>query len=208
MSGNPNRAIFGLVWMLVVGVLGGGLLLLVLDRMERVRLWGLIGLLVALGLYPLFRDWRRDEFDLFNARNIFVALFLMHNAVWTAHILSTGLPRFLPPVEEWTRTLLLALVYALLGLATFHVGYSVQTGRTLASRAPRLSREWNWSGVQTLSVLLPVAGTLSYSYLMLSSGGVMEYLSDLGTNRTEGLVGRWYFVWGAAQMVSPTETRR
>jgi oligosaccharide repeat unit polymerase len=202
MSGNRNRAIVRLVWMLAVGVLGGGLVLLVLDRMERVRLWGLIGLLIALGLYPLFRDWRRDEFDLFNARNIFVALFLMHNAVWTAHILLTGLPRFLPPVEEWTRTMLLALVYALFGLATFYLGYSVQTGRTLASRAPKLSREWNWPGVQTLSLLLLLGGTLSYSYLMFRAGGVMEYVSDLGTNRTEGLVGRWYFVWGAAQMVS------
>jgi len=152
------------------------------------------GLILAVGLVPILRDLRRD---LMCVRNAVVLLYLLHFGVWPFVIVLSGEARFLRPLDSWADHLLTALLYALAGLVMFQLGHQSRMAEVFSRRLPSPAPLWNWRGARLLWLMLILVSLASFYYLMTSMGGWRAYLADLGTSRTQGLVGRWYFVWGA-----------
>lgn len=132
---------------------------------------------------------KRSSFDIFEAKNIFRIVFFVYYGIPSLYYLITS-PRF-PGISDTESSLRWVLLYSLIGLVGFYVGYRVKTYRVIKF----LSKEWDlkklkWA-VAVFSLVSLVAGVI----LSERVGGVCYYLTHLGQTNVL-LVGNIYFVWG------------
>jgi len=186
----------------LIGVLGGVLVLWAANAFQFPDLWALSLTSIALALAPILVEWRKRKLDLMNIRNAFLIVYLLEYGVWSAYILATGRTQFesIDPRHNHDH-FLLALVYSILGLASFYLGYYIRLQK-LKSHWQIPIREWNRKSVTLLSLACLLGGILAFGLLMQLSGGFYTYVSSLQSSRVLALVGRQYFASASTILIS------
>ncbi|MBI4461814.1 MAG: hypothetical protein HY653_02810, partial [Acidobacteria bacterium] len=165
-----------------------------LGEVDFLASWTLALALLLLGLAPLWWEYRRGTFDLFNLKNAFVGYYIVQFGVWTLWVLVTGDTKFLGDLRAWDTGVQLALLAALAGLGSFFLGYYLHLGDSLGRRLPVCSPHWNSLRLVLLAGLLLFLGILSCSLIVSGWGGWRDFLSELGPARIEGIRGKGYFL--------------
>lgn len=157
-------------------------------------IWVLAIGLILLGCLPIWADWVRGKLDLFNLRNLFLGYYVLQFGVWAVWIVATGETKFLSSVAAWKIELQLALVYAILGLIAFFMGYRARIGLAIARRLPYFSVQWDSFRLAILTAGLLVLGIYSFYHIISDWGGLWEYVGELGSARLQGIRGKGYFL--------------
>lgn len=164
-----------------IGIVLGG------QTMDFPLSWVLAAGVVVAGLLPLLLEWGRGEFDLFNLKNAFLGYYVLQFGAWGIWILLTGDTKFLGNLERWRASLEWALLYALVGVLLFHLGYASRLGERLAAHLPHFPGQWEWPRLWLLTlVLLPLA-LWSFSVIILGVGSWGEFVGELTANRVQGI---------------------
>ncbi|MBI4466939.1 MAG: hypothetical protein HY656_05900, partial [Acidobacteria bacterium] len=152
-----------------------------------------LGVIVA-GLLPLLREWRQGTFDLFNLKNAFLAYYVMQFGVWGLWILMTGDTKFLGRLDRWREPLEWALLYALLGVLVFHLGYGCRLGERLAAHLPHFPAAWVRIRVWLLALVLLPVGLWSFHAILLGAGSLADFVAELTANRVHGIREKGYYL--------------
>lgn len=191
----------------VLGVLAGLIVVVWGLSGEHLGTWALAMILFVVGLTPMFIEWKRGEFDLFNLKNAFVAYYLLTFGAWAAWILATG-DWWLGRGVVRESSLEISLAYASVGLLAFHLGYYLKVGRRLALLLPSFSPHWDSLRGAFLVTAFLLLGTASACYLIRSQGGFLGYVAQFGASRARVMSGSGYiylmswFLPAAALLIS------
>lgn len=143
--------------------------------------------LVAL-LPPLFAAFQR-RFDLLAGPVVFGMYLFFQEGIWTAYMLTTGLPHMHSTIATYLPTLPRVLLYAALALAVFQLPWLFSP-----PLAPAPPRSWSLPRLRRIALLLPICALVAFIVFLYRVGGVFSYLSQLGSNRVVELVGLWGYV--------------
>lgn len=151
-------------------------------------LWGLLfaGTIGAL-VFSWFK--RRSSFDIFEAKNIFRIVFFVYYGIPSLYYLITS-PSF-PGISDTESSLRWVILYSLIGLFGFYVGYQVKIYREINF----LLKEWDLKKLKWIVAIFSLVSLIAGVILSERVGGVCYYLTHLGQTNVL-LVGNIYFVWG------------
>ncbi|HTL69028.1 MAG TPA: hypothetical protein VL200_15290 [Lacunisphaera sp.] len=148
----------------------------------------LLFLLLTLNVSPILVELICRRFDPFDAKHLFLAYFFLI-FTWSAfceikfEVVKPGLA--VQVLDATTRVRALGAI--VLGLAAFIIGCYLPIGAHLASALPVLPT-FPANRVRLVSYLGIASGLAAFYYLMFSAGGISNFLLNLGTWRTVGVL--------------------
>lgn len=130
----------------------------------------LLSILLLVGLVPILSEVLRGRFDAFNAKNAFIAYYLMQLAAPAANIAFGGevSPIALDP-HFYEDYYLLTLALAIFGLLAFHLGYYATNGPRLPARL--LAAQWSRPRVNFVIALFVLGGLSALASFLSLYGG-------------------------------------
>lgn len=190
---------------LLLAAMVAGVLFVHLMRLlepAAVLISSLVVLIAVVAFYPSVRSLQGGKsFDPFDARHVFVLYFFLQFGVHTIVLLWTGEGFLIGDIRRATDVIVKALLYALLGLASFQLGYAL---------SPRWLQRWlpvpGWP-TRRLALRIGVAmgyaiGVGTFLYLMELEGGLVYYFTHIEEIRETRLLGRgmFYYLAGTASV--------
>lgn len=139
--------------------------------------WVLISTSIISMFFPIFIDnILRIRFDLFKPINVTIVFFFFFHFIKSVDVYFFG-GRLYSPLSIQTNVF--ALLYSLIGLYSFFLGYYLNFGRIIFSNFKILFRKENVNFSIIISLFFFAIGSISFFYMVLSSIGLKNYLFHL-----------------------------
>lgn len=175
-----DRPLF-IIWALLGGVSGVILGFLLSDDPVAYVLVAVLGVLT---FGPIVLRLHTKDFNLAEPGIWFALYYFANFGMRRAYIAISGNQRFagqLPPGSQGYY-LDLALLYAVIGLLAFWVGYSSRLGAMVNSTLPALPSQWNEGRAWPIALALIVIGwIIRIGFMYVNSGGLMNWITTPGT---------------------------
>jgi hypothetical protein len=171
----------------LVGLCVGIGVIYFVNNVEFPLLWFLVFMLFVIGLAPMCVEWRNGTFDLFNIRNAFVGYYIILfgiGSIWAIikNELFLGV-YFVSSVAENSQVIALALLYSVLGLVSFYVGYYLKFGR-LSKRLPYFFKNAYSIKLWMVGSFLIFITAISSWILIERGGGLIYFINHIDEFRT------------------------
>ncbi len=133
-------------------------------------------ILMVVMLAPIAVDLIKKKFDLFEIKNVFTVGYFMAFGISTLYSLNIRL-RYIDDAI-FDRTLPKVLIYAIISIIFFYVGYYNGIPVSLARKLPILHRTWNEKRVPLVIIAFTLLGISSYFILLYQTGGLLYYIQN------------------------------
>jgi len=162
-----------------------------------------IFLILIFAFYPMFKEIRNGNFEIFNFKNAFVLYYVIQ-------LCFSGILSIIFPVESVITMDLIgesifiyyqkAFLAALLGIIFFNFGYYLFNKKI---KIPLfLSTKWRKSNVYLVSGLYFIIGFISFFYLIQNGGGLVQFLNNIEGFRAGGLVGQGFLMYPSTRLLT------
>jgi hypothetical protein len=162
----------------------------------------LILLMLFIGLYPIYKEYKVGTLDFFNFKNLFIIYFLIQFSGTGLFILIFGSSYFLGPSMAFEfEYYFLTILYATLGLLAFQLGYYLKI-KILKINLNYFKVNWNGKRKKYLILFYFVLGYLGFYFLLQKNGGFQVFLENREKWRTEDIIGQGIFLFPATIIVN------